>query len=259
MSTTSAFAHLRRLSTPLSREAALVRSRLYTSKIPVGTLPQVLVSAVAPHRTGASKDLAALIFEQGGSIAATKKIMVEDHFAMMLSVWTPPDGTAPKDIVSTLTSAETQSKLGFAVQASLLDPARVPDSAMDEQGEKRRLKLSCPQRPGIVLAITELLKDRTRSHTSPFLIDWLSSRLTSFSSRTRHARADSCKMSAISADTLAKGSEIWFELEAVVDVPGGVDPSALEGALRMWTESKESRTTLIFDSWLRDVAPLSHA
>ena len=66
-------------------------------------------------------------------------------------------------------------------------------------------------------------------------------------------------MSAISADTLAKGSEIWFELEAVVDVPGGVDPSALEGALRMWTESKESRTTLIFDSWLRDVAPLSHA
>ena len=167
MSTTSAFAHLRRLSTPLSREAALVRSRLYTSKIPVGTLPQVLVSAVAPHRTGASKDLAALIFEQGGSIAATKKIMVEDHFAMMLSVWTPPDGTAPKDIVSTLTSAETQSKLGFAVQASLLDPAREPDSAMDEQGEKRRLKLSCPQRPGIVLAITELLKDRTRFARTP--------------------------------------------------------------------------------------------
>ena len=119
MSTTSAFAHLRRLSTPLSREAALVRSRLYTSKIPVGTLPQVLVSAVAPHRTGASKDLAALIFEQGGSIAATKKIMVEDHFAMMLSVYTPPDGAAPTDIVSTLTSGDTTAKLGFAVERRL--------------------------------------------------------------------------------------------------------------------------------------------
>ena len=245
-------ARLRQLCTPLARECALVRSRLYTSSIPIDAMPQVLVSAVAPHRTGASKDLAAVIFEQGGSIAATKKIMVEDHFAMMLSVWTPPDGTAPKDMVSTLTSADTRSRLGFAVQASLLDPARVPDGAMDEQGEKRRLKLSCPQRPGIVLAITELLKDRTPPHRPFFAYS-----LCLF--RAIPPRADSCKMSAISADTLAKGSEIWFELEAVVDVPSGVDPSSLEGSLRMWTESKESRATLIFDSWLRDVAPLSHA
>ena len=49
---------------------------------------------------------------------------------------------------------------------------------------------------------------------------------------------------------MAKGSEIWFEIEAIVDVPASVDPAALEGALRFWTESKESRAELIFDSWL---------
>ena len=67
-------------------------------------------------------------------------------------------------------------------------------------------------------------------------------------------------MSSIDADTIAKGDEIWFEIEAIVDVPASVEPANLESALRFWTESKESRATLIFDSWRGPlVTPLSHA
>lgn len=204
------------------------KSRTYTTQIPVGASPQLLVSAIAPHRAGASKDIAAIIFEQGASIAATKKVMLADHFAMMLAVWTPPAGTTPSALVEKLTSSEVTEKLGFAVQASLLDLTQ--SAAVDIPSAQRRLKLTCPQRPGIVLAITELLKDH------------------------------GCKMSHISADTLAKGAEIWFEIEAIIDVPEGVDPSALEGALRIWTDSEGSRAKLIFDSWVRpEVMPLSHA
>ena len=58
--------------------------------IPVGASPQLLLSAVASHRSGASMDLARVIFEHGGSIAGTKKVMLENHFAMLIAVYTPP-------------------------------------------------------------------------------------------------------------------------------------------------------------------------
>lgn len=217
----------------LPQEVAFASSRLMVrsarsmkTQIPVGAKPQILVSAIAPHRNGASKDIARLIFEHGASVAATKKIMVEGHFAMLLSVWTPGEQKAALNLAEKLRSAETASRMGFVVQASMLEPARAD---VEEAGVLRRLKLTCPQRPGLILAITELLKD--------------------------HA----CKMSAINADTMAKGCEIWFEIEAVIDVPHSVDPSTLEGALRFWTQSKESRATLIFDNFVSGTQPLSHA
>ena len=37
--------------------------------------------------------------------------------------------------------------------------------------------------------------------------------------------------------------KIWFEIEAIVDVPVNVDPANLESALRFWTSSKEARAT----------------
>jgi glycine cleavage system regulatory protein len=164
-------------------------------------------------------DLARVIFEHGGSIAGTKKVMLENHFAMLIAVYTPPTGTSPADLAQKLASPETASRLGFEVQASLLDESRPAAAARSEKGERRRLQLRCPQRPGIVLAITELLKD------------------------------GNCKMSSIDADTMEKGSEIWFELEAIIEVPAGVDASSLESALRFWTSSKDARSELIFDPW----------
>jgi glycine cleavage system regulatory protein len=133
-----------------------------SARVPVGASPQLLISAIAAHKPGASKDIAELVFEQGASIASTKKIMVEDHFGMMLSIWTPPDGMlTPSELCDYINSDATRERLGFIIQAKLLDSARQrvlePTMAATQQ---RRMKLELPQRPGIVLAITELLKDQ---------------------------------------------------------------------------------------------------
>lgn len=202
-------------ATPLRASLARATRALTTGGIPVGAQPQIVVSAAAAHRQGASNDIAAVIFEEGASIASTKKVMLEDHFAMLLSVYTPK---SPDSLVAKLRSPDVASRLGFAVQAELLDPSR----AAEKKGvaEQRRMKLTCPQRPGIVLAVTELLKDH------------------------------SCSVSSIEADTVAKGSEIWFEIEAIIDVPSADTAEAVEGALRFWTE-QEARANFIFDKFVR--------
>ena len=194
-------------------------ARSFTTGIPVGAAPQLLVSAFAPHRKGASADIAAAIFEHGASIAATKKVMLENHFSMLISVWAQD----PAAVSASLSSPELAAKLGFAVTVRPLSAAQISKAAQVDEGEKRRLKLTCPQKPGIVLAITELLKDQD------------------------------CGMSSISADTMAKGSEIWFEIEAVIDVPPGVDADALESSLRLWT-NKETKATLVFDTFVAQTA-----
>ena len=66
-------------------------------------------------------------------------------------------------------------------------------------------------------------------------------------------------MSSISADTHTKDSEIWFEIEAIVEVPNSVDVGALEETLRFWTESKDSRAELIFDTFTSQINHLMHA
>ena len=77
--------------------------------------------------------------------------MLESHFATIVSVWTPPDGTPPAALAEKLGSAELAERLGFPLQAWLLGARERVENAT-----KRRLKLTCPQRPGIVLAITEV-------------------------------------------------------------------------------------------------------
>ena len=206
---------LRWAATPLPAARTMIT-------IPVGKAPQVLLSAVAPHRQGSSKDIAAIIFENGASIAGTKKVHLEDHFAMLVSIYTPLAGTPPEALVIHLNSDEVTERLGFSVQATLLDAERAP-AAAEGEGEQRRLKLRCPQRPGIVLGVTELLKD------------------------------SGCKLSSVSADTFEVGNEVWFEIEATVDVPPSADPEAVYSALKFWTESKGTRAELIFDSWLNNV------
>ena len=51
-------------------------------------------------------DLARVIFEHGGSIAGTKKVMLENHFAMLIAVYTPPTGTSPADLAQKLASPD---------------------------------------------------------------------------------------------------------------------------------------------------------
>ena len=68
-----------------------------------------------------------------------------------------------------------------------------------------------------------------------------------------------CRMSAIDADTGARDGEIWFELEASIEVPASEDPNAVGSALQFWTDSRDSRAVLSFDSHPVGINPLSGA
>ena len=181
--------------------------------MPVGASPQLVVTASGEHKPGAVAALAALISGQGGSIASTKKIIVQDRFALLSSVWTSSDPQRFCDAIMA-----DAAKLEFPVTVDLVG---VQERGPDAGPLARRLKLSCPQRQGLVLALTELLKDH------------------------------GCAISAIDADTTTRDHEIWFELECLVSVPQEVDLGAVEADLQFWTGSQDARTSLVFDKWLK--------
>jgi len=218
---------LRRLAArPL---AAILQQRVLSSlpaAIPVGASPQILLTAFGKHKSGAVRSVSDLLYQHGASIAATKKVVVADHFAMLVSVYTPDDPVKLSEAIMEV----AEGKLGFPLTVQLLDLAddAEPTPSAPEPAQ-RRLKLVCPQRPGIVLAITELLKDY------------------------------GCALSAIDADTIARKDEIWFELECTVELPSGIDSTQVEADLRFWTEAQDVRAELIFDRWLPKISPLSHA
>ena len=47
--------------------------------------------------------------------------------------------------------------------------------------------------------------------------------------------------------------QIWFEIEAIVEVPVGVDPAKIGAALQFWTSGKDERASLIFDKFTSNV------
>jgi predicted amino acid-binding ACT domain protein len=202
--------------------------REIATSIPVGASPQILLTATGVHKSGAISALSDIIFSHGASIASTRKIVLEDHFAMMFSVWVPDDDKALSS--SELAKVVAETNFDFQVQVKHLEAASpVPDADV-QVATQRRMKLLCPQRPGIVLAVTEILKDH------------------------------GCALSAIEADTVSRKGEIWFELECVVDLPSEDESGRIEEDLRYWTKNSDERTQLVFDKWVRpNHQPLSHA
>ncbi len=189
------------------------------SSMTTTSAPQLLVTAFGPHKTGAVAKISSIIFESGASIAQTKKIIVDEHFAMLTSVYVPEDAkSTPEQLAETLQSASTTSLLGFPVTVKQVESSAV--ASEEPAAEQRRLKLELPQRPGVVLAVTELLKDH------------------------------GCALSAIDAETVARGDELWFELECLVDLPAGLEAARVESDLQYWV-AQEAKAKLIFDKWLR--------
>ena len=95
------------------------------------------------------------------AVAATKKVVLHEHFSLMMSVWVPPDSTSPAALIEQLQHASGTERVGSAtVEAVSLPSAAAADAAAAAAPEVRRVLLECPQQPGIVLALTELLKDQ---------------------------------------------------------------------------------------------------
>lgn len=200
-----------------TRAATVISKKHALSTMSPAAKPQLLACAFGAHKSGAVAKLSGMVFENGGSIAVTKKVVAEDHFAFMASIYLPPDATSLEDFSNLLQSAETTKALGFPVIVKNITRPVENEAASSEQ---RRLKLVCPQRPGLVLAITELLKDH------------------------------GCSLSSIDAETFQRENEIWFEIECLVDIPSEADIAQVSSDLEYWAEH-EKQARLTFDKWLK--------
>ena len=157
--------------------------RLLSTRMPVGATPQILINASGAHPASmrAVTQLTSLIVEHGASIAATKKIVMHDQFSLMMSVWVPPS-SSPATVLAALDQTAAAEHFGCLVKAVAL-----PDPSPAAPPEVRRMVLECPQKPGIVLAVTELLKDQ------------------------------GCAITNMDAQTYLKDETIWFRLECIIE------------------------------------------
>ena len=187
------------------------------------------------HRTGILKDVAGILAEAGVSIAATQKVALGTEYAMVLHAF-HPDGEGHADAISD----EVRRALGASseVRVKPLDHARARrrsfasarvssrstrDVDVRERARRfsvtpapqaslqaylglgpveRRLVIECPQRPGLIMAVTQLLG------------------------------VEGCKIPKMETFTSVRDGVVMFHMEAAVHVPRGHDMDALTSKLR---------------------------
>jgi len=102
--------------------------------------------------------LSETVFAHKGNVMGTKKVLLEGHFSMLMSVWVDGDAAALVKAVGEMAAGE-----GVMLKAVPLDVNGAP---IHTGACERRLVVECKQKPGIILALTKLLKDAgcTLSH-----------------------------------------------------------------------------------------------
>ena len=94
-----------------------------------------MLNAHGKHESGAVARLTSLLVKHGASIAASKKMTMQNHFSLLMSVWVPPSGSTAA-VVAELERASGSAELGCVVQASILQPE---EAAVPAQRIVRRL------------------------------------------------------------------------------------------------------------------------
>jgi glycine cleavage system regulatory protein len=202
--------------------------------VPPGATPSLLIVSHGKHKAGATAAISQFFFEKGASIMGSKKVVLEGHFSMMTSLYLPPSGISPaefKDLLGSPTGLPHAVRgikgLDLVYEAQLLETT--PDVEARTK-EMRKLVLECPQKPGLVLAFTSLLKD------------------------------NKCSIFDLDASTsLGNDGAIWFRLECLVEVPEGCDAEEIKDHLVYLEQANSARLT--FDKWqMRSlINPLSGA
>ena len=200
-------------------------------------VPQYVIKTHGVHRTGILKDVAGILAEAGVSIAATQKVALGTEYAMVLHAF-HPDGEGHAEAISD----EVRRALGASseVRVKPLDHARARRRSFSSRAREfrfgrratstfasarvafrsrpapqaslqaylglgpveRRLVIECPQRPGLIMAVTQLLG------------------------------VEGCKIPKMETFTSVRDGVVMFHMEAAVHVPRGHDMDALTSKLR---------------------------
>ena len=88
-------------------------------------------------------------------------MVLEDHYSLLMSVWLPD--VKPEAAAAALTKALTKQygAQGESFTVIPLVATKAAAGAPAAATVTRRLQLACPQKPGVVLAVTNLLQVRT--------------------------------------------------------------------------------------------------
>ena len=186
------------------RVSALVRpfTRALTfsthSAMKAGDVPQYLIKTHGVHRTGILRDVARVLAERQISIAATQKIALGTEYAMVLHVH-HPEGAGMDDSICN----EVRRALGASseVRVKPLDHASL-QQYLGLGPVERQLSMECPQRPGLIMAVTELLG------------------------------VEGCQVKKMETSTSVRGGVVMFHMEATVQIPRGHEVDSLTSKLR---------------------------
>lgn len=187
--------------------------------VPVGARPSLCVMVTGRHRANGLNDVTSLLAERGASIFSAKRIKVEGQFCAMFAVWLPGGGKVnSRQFGQELERGRaSEPRLqGFNVQIFDVDQGAGGGAGEGKtsEPEMRRLRVLCPQKPGLLNAITSILLDHE------------------------------CVISQLEADTAtAVSDEVMFRMDAVVELPREPAAEALEAELEAWADSESS--------WLR--------
>ena len=215
------------------RVSALVRpfTRALTfsthSAMKAGDVPQYLIKTHGVHRTGILRDVARVLAERQISIAATQKIALGTEYAMVLHVHHPEGagmddsicdevrrtlGASSEVRVKPLDHASLQQYLGLGPverrpalnDRSCFCPIRAWNSPKIDPVVlgRRRLSMECPQRPGLIMAVTELLG------------------------------VEGCQVKKMETSTSVRDGVVMFHMEATVQIPRGHEVDSLTSKLR---------------------------
>ncbi|MFO0553790.1 MAG: ACT domain-containing protein [Polyangiaceae bacterium] len=131
-------------------------------------MPQIIVTAVGPDRTGIVADLSKTVHDRGASIADSRMVNLRGHFALLALVEGPTEAlTALREHLQ-----RDREKLGLRIE---LQDAPVGSGPLPG-GLPYRLKVYAVDQPGIVARLTERLHSRsvnveeleTRVESAPF-------------------------------------------------------------------------------------------
>ena len=180
-------------------------------RMDLASTPNVLITSSGLNSAQAIRDLTAAVYDAGGSIAASKKVVLGSHYSLLMALWLPE--ATPASAAATL-SKTLEAHVAGGASLSVV-PLESAGGGAEDATVTRRLKIECPQKPGIVLTVTQLLQDH------------------------------GAVTSQMEAGTSAREGAIWFEIECLVELPESV-VEEVGAQLAFWSDSAGAK--LLFDA-----------